>query len=521
LLAQVTPESPRPINAEPRALAELARAFDLQSVGQTSGVYVTGVTVNTYDVHDGDLFVGLAGANRHGAEFAEAARAKGAAAVLTDGEGAKLIGAIDVPIVVADDPRALLGEVSAWLYGTATDTPQLFAVTGTNGKTSTVHFLEAILRQMGLTTGLSSTAERHIGDLSVVSGLTTPEASELHALIARMKEAGVQAAALEVSAQALSRHRVDGAIFDVAGFTNLSHDHLDDYGDMQSYFDAKLPLFQPDRSRRGVVSLESPWAAQLRERAGVPVVTISSDKGQDADWHVEIDEEGPDGVAFTVTSPRGESIATSVPVIGKHMAANAGLAIAMIVEGGHDESTVAAAIGGDGGIDVYLPGRAERVSSERGPAVFVDFGHSPEAFAATLYAVRQVTEGNVIMVFGADGDRDATKRPSMSRAAVEGSDILVITDHHPRFEDPASIRAELMEAARAADPSHVTVEVADPKKAIREAVRLAKEGDSILWAGPGHQNYRDIEGVHVEYSARAEARAALREAGWAPEDPSD
>jgi UDP-N-acetylmuramoyl-L-alanyl-D-glutamate--2,6-diaminopimelate ligase len=147
--------------------------------------------------------------------------------------------------------------------------------------------------------------------------------------------------------------------------------------------------------------------------------------------------------------------------------------------------------------------------------VYVDFGHSPDAFENTLAAVRQFTTGRTIMVFGADGDRDATKRHEMARVAAQGSDILVITDHHPRFEDAASIRATLLEGAKLADDQPETYEVSPPEAAIRKAVSLAREGDSILWAGPGHQDYRDIRGERTPYSARDEARAALREAGWA------
>jgi UDP-N-acetylmuramoyl-L-alanyl-D-glutamate--2,6-diaminopimelate ligase len=196
------------------------------------------------------------------------------------------------------------------------------------------------------------------------------------------------------------------------------------------------------------------------------------------------------------------------------MAANAGLAVAMLVEAGFAFEDLRAALGGPQGIDVQLPGRTELVSGPGAPSIYVDFGHSPHAFRETLAAVRAVATGRVIMVFGADGDRDTTKRADMARAAVEGSDVLVITDHHPRFEDPDSIRATLMAAAKDAAPDHELYEVGDPKKAIRFAVSLAKPEDSILWAGPGHQNYRDIRGVRTPYSARHEARSALQEAGY-------
>jgi UDP-N-acetylmuramoyl-L-alanyl-D-glutamate--2,6-diaminopimelate ligase len=185
----------------------------------------------------------------------------------------------------------------------------------------------------------------------------------------------------------------------------------------------------------------------------------------------------------------------------------------MLVEGGYEFSRIATAIAN--GIEAYLPGRTERVSGESGPDVYVDFGHSPDAFFNTLAAVRKVTSGKVIMCFGADGDRDASKRPEMARVAAEGCDVLVITDHHPRFEDAQSIRRTLLEAAKQHRPDLEVYEVSPPEAAIRLAVSLVGPGDSILWAGPGHQDYRDIRGVRIPYSARAEARAALKEHGWA------
>ena len=194
------------------------------------------------------------------------------------------------------------------------------------------------------------------------------------------------------------------------------------------------------------------------------------------------------------------------------MAANAGLAVVMMIQAGYDFDRISRAV--KSGIDAYLPGRTELVSGQRGPSVYVDFGHSPDAFLNTLAAVRKVTAGRVLMLFGADGDRDATKRADMARIAAEGSDILVITDHHPRFEDPATIRKTLFDAAKLARPDMPLFEVSPPEAAIRKAVSLVGEGDSILWAGPGHQDYRDIRGVRTPYSARQEARDALKEAGW-------
>jgi UDP-N-acetylmuramoyl-L-alanyl-D-glutamate--2,6-diaminopimelate ligase len=510
----------RPEHPSPRSLAGFVQEFGVDYLGSVDGVEISGVTLSTGDLHPGDLFVGVKGAKGHGARYAAEAREGGAVAVLTDAEGAELAADAGLPILLVENPRLALGEIAAWVYRTREHPPLLFGTTGTNGKTSTSYLLEAVLRQLGLVTGLSSTAERHIGDLTIVSRLTTPEASEMHALLARMRESGVRAVAVEVSAQALTHHRVDGLQFDVAGFTNLSHDHLDDYADMEEYFQAKLPLFQPELAKRAVICLDTAYGARVVEEARIPVTTIatighaSPEDVADADWTVEILDATPVYTEFRVTGPEGRTLVTREPLIGWHMAANAALGIVMLVEAGFELEAIGAALDADGGIHAYLPGRTERVSGDRGPSVYVDFGHSPDAFENTLAAVRQFTTGRTIMVFGADGDRDASKRHAMGRVAAEGSDILIITDHHPRFENPESIRATLLEGAAQATHQPETFEVSPPEAAIVKAVSLAEEGDSILWAGPGHQDYRDIEGVRTPYSARDLARAALREAGW-------
>ncbi|GAA2853870.1 Mur ligase family protein [Microbacterium arabinogalactanolyticum] len=517
----------RPADPPRRALAELADRFATEVRGDLAGVQLSGITLATADLRAGEAFVAIQGVNRHGAEFAQTAADQGAVAVITDAAGADIAASAGLPIVIVDDPRGVLGELSAWVYGTGASDPLplLFGTTGTNGKTSVSHLLQGIFDQLGVVSGLSSTAERHIAGEVIVSRLTTPEASEMHALLALMRERNVEAVAVEVSAQALSRHRVDGIVFDVAGFTNLSHDHLDDYADMEEYFQAKLPLFTPERARRGVISLDSAYSPRVVEAASIPVVTVGTpsiaadpDAAAAADWVVTIDDERQAGTVFTLTGRDGRTLTTMVPVIGQHMAANAGLAIVMLLEAGYEWDRITAAFERDGQILAYLPGRTQFISGETGPAVYVDFGHSPDAFEKTLAAVRRVTPGKVLMLFGADGDRDATKRYDMARTAVEGSDILVVTDHHPRFEDPDSIRATLVAGARKARPDAEIHEFSPPEKAIVAAVGMVGEGDAILWAGPGHQDYRDIRGVRTPYSARELARRALIAAGWPAPD---
>lgn len=505
----------RPEHPAARPLATLIADFGLDVAGSADGVEVTGLALSTSTVRPGDLFVALPGARRHGAEFAERVRDAGAVAILTDATGAHLAADSGLPIVVVDNPREALGAISAWVYRTAEAAPLLLGITGTNGKTSVSYLLRGILRQLGLVTGLSTTAERIIGDVAVTSTLTTPEAPEIHGLLARMREAEVRAVVLEVSSHALTHRRIDGLVFDVSGFLNLSHDHLDDYVDMEQYFAAKLELFEPERSRHAVVSLDTEWGQRVVDSCRIPVATISSSPQVDADWRVAILDSRVEYTEFTLTGPQGQELTTRVPIIGAHMAANAGLAILMLVEAGFELEAIGQVLERDGGIDAYLPGRIERVSSGDGPAVYVDYGHSPDAFLSTLAAIRPFTTGRLIMVFGADGDRDPSKRTEMGRIGSEGSDVLVITDYNPRFEDAAAIRATLLAGAATAEHPAEVHEEPSQARAIRLAVSLAGEGDSILWAGPGHEDHIEVAGEQLPFSARQEARRALREAGWA------
>ncbi|MWV49681.1 UDP-N-acetylmuramyl-tripeptide synthetase [Rathayibacter sp. VKM Ac-2803] len=509
----------RPEHPVPRSLSQLVTEFSLGPVRGVEGVEVSGITLDSRHVESGDLYVGVVGRSAHGAAFAADAAASGAVAVLTDPAGAALAASSGLPVLVTPDPRAALGDVASWIHRTGEDVPTLFGVTGTNGKTSVVYLLDALLRRLGVVSGLSSTAERRIGDVAVVSSLTTPEASELHGLLARMRESAVRAVSIEVSAQALSRHRIDGLVFDVVGFTNLSHDHLDDYADMEHYFEAKADLFQPERARRGVVTVDSVWGRQLAERSRIPVTTLASSPvvgvapENDADWSMTVLRSTSELTTFRLEGPENRSVEVSVPLIGWYMAANAALAIVMLVESGFDLEAIAHVLA-ESRLDVYIPGRAERVSGERGPSVYVDYGHTPDAFTNALEALRDLTPGRLIMVFGADGDRDATKRADMGAIAARLSDIVVVTDFHPRWEDPAAIRAVLVQSAASAVPEREIHEIPDPRAAVRAAVALAREGDSILYAGPGHEDYQEIAGVHMPYSARDDVRQALREAGW-------
>jgi UDP-N-acetylmuramoyl-L-alanyl-D-glutamate--2,6-diaminopimelate ligase len=514
MIREQIPPTVRPSKVEPITLSSLQSAFDLELVSGSLNHSVTGISMNTADLRPGDLFIAMPGLKTHGAKYGLKAIELGAVAVVTDSQGLGELPSISVPVLKLEHPRLKLGALAAFVYGNQADVmPKLFGTTGTNGKTSTSYILEAMLRQLGEVTGLTSTAERHIAGEVIVSRLTTPESTEMQSLIALMREREVTSVAIEVSAQALSQHRVDGLLFDVVGFTNLSHDHLDDYADMNEYLQAKAELFTPARAHTGVVCLDSQYGEAFKQNSQIPVKTISSDVSKEPDYLLTVTEELPGVTKFKLDTPGGVQISTHVPILGAHMAANAGLAIAMLIEAGFEPGKISKAL--SSGVDCYLPGRTELVSPAGAPAVYVDFGHSPDAFLNTLAAVRKVTKGKVVMLFGADGDRDASKRPAMAENAVNGSDVLVITDHHPRFEDPTSIREVLEAAARLARPDAEIYNVSPPEAAIVTAVSLVQPGDAILWAGPGHQDYRDIRGVRTPYSARALARQALADAGWA------
>ena len=210
----------------------------------------------------------------------------------------------------------------------------------------------------------------------------------------------------------------------------------------------------------------------------------------------------------------GRTLTSFVPVIGPHMAANSGAAIVMLLEAGYAWERIVEALERDGGIKAHLPGRAEKIHGEGGPAVYVDFGHTPVGIEKTLEGLRRVTAGKLVVMMGADGSRDTTKRFAMGKAAADYGDIVIITDHNPRMEDPAIVRRMLLEGARSVKSEQEAYEISPPETAIVEAVKLIGPGDALMWFGPGHQDHRDVQGVRLFYSGRELARQALIDAGW-------
>lgn len=483
-------------------------------------VPLTGVTIDSRDVRPGDLYVGIPGSNHHGAEFLADALEHGAVAFVTDADGEKIARSLlperldSIPRAIVEHPRSRLGEISARVYQTNALDALTFGVTGTNGKTSLTYILAAYLEALGMTVGVSTTAERRIGETRLVSTLTSPEAPELHALLARMREHSVDAVGIEVSAQAVDRHRIDGVLFDVVAFTNFSQDHLDDFGTMERYFQAKSALFRQEHAKRGVAVVDTDWGRRIVAEATIPMTTIATEYGAQADWHLAVTRETLDVTSFVLSGPEGQQFRGAIPLLGRFMAANAAVALVMLHEAGVSAARIEELLADHPILDVSLPGRLERVSGETGPRFYVDYGHTPGAFAAMLESLEYLVTGNIIMLFGADGDRDSLKRAEMGAIAARGSDVLIICDYNPRFEDPSRIRQMLLDGARSSGGRALIFEIPDPAEAIRAAIQQAGANDVILYAGPGHEEFREVAGAHIPFSARDEVRGALREAGY-------
>ncbi|GGM39254.1 UDP-N-acetylmuramoyl-L-alanyl-D-glutamate--2,6-diaminopimelate ligase [Promicromonospora citrea] len=521
----------RPAATTARQVSELAVAFGLSiAPGQSADAAVTCVASDNRVVQDGDLFVALPGARAHGAQFAADAVRRGAAAILTDARGAELIGAgSTTPVVVADDPRAILGSVAAWVLGNPAEDLMTFGVTGTNGKTTTTYQLDHLLRALGWTGGLIGTVETRSGDRVIASTLTTPEAADLQALLAAMREDHVRTLAMEVSSHALAQHRVDGIVFGVAGFTNLTQDHLDFHGDFETYFATKAELFTPARARRGVVTVDDAWGERMAAEAQIPVATLTTLPGKDADWTVTDVEPSGTGSAFTLTHHDGRTLRTSTSLPGGYNVANAALAVAMVLEGGSDIRDVTDALAAADGLSATVPGRMEVLATA--PRVVVDFAHNTEALELALAALRPSTTGKLAVVFGATGDRDPGKRPFMGAAAVHGADVVYVTDDDPHDEDPAKVRTEVLAGTGVDTPGDGTPgsgtpgtvetaddgasrtvevhEVAPRADAIRAAILAARLDDTVLVAGRGHETIQEVAGVDHVLDDRVEARAAL------------
>lgn len=451
-------------------------------------VAVSGISLSTARIRPGDLYAALPGTRAHGADFAAEALAAGAVGVLTDAAGLERLPDGTAAIVVPE-PRRVLGVLAARIYGEPAAGLRVIGVTGTQGKTTTTRLLEQGLTASGVTSAVIGTVGTRIAGTAVKTSLTTPEAPDLHGLFAVMREEGVDTCAMEVSSHALVLGRVDGVVFDVATFLNLGRDHLDFHADLDDYFAAKASLFTPQRARVGLTNVDDEFGCRLLDVAGIPLSTYSS-QGQEADWRAVDVTLAATGSTFTVVGP-GVEVPTAVNVPGEFNVSNALAAIASAALAGLDPALVADGIERVGGV----PGRLEQVAEGQDYSVVVDYAHKPDALEAVLTTLRPLTTGRVIAVVGAGGDRDTLKRPVMGEIAARLADLVIVTDDNPRTEDPAAIRAAVLEGTRGG--SAAVLEIGDRRLAIREAVLRAEPGDVVLVAGKGHETGQEVHGeVH-------------------------
>ncbi|MEU5199547.1 UDP-N-acetylmuramoyl-L-alanyl-D-glutamate--2,6-diaminopimelate ligase [Streptomyces scabiei] len=500
------PGPPRPLQVSATSLADLAGRLGAEQPG--SAAEVTGITHDSRAVRPGDLYAALPGARLHGADFAAQAAGLGAVAVLTDPSGAERAAAAGLPVLVVDDPRARMGELAATIYGRPGRDLLQIGITGTSGKTTTAYLVEGGLRTVR-STGLIGTVEMRVGDERIKSERTTPEATDLQALFAVMRERGVDSVVMEVSSHALVLGRVDGCVFDVAVFNNLSPEHMEFHSGMEDYFQAKAQLFTPERSRLGVVNLDDDYGRRLVEEATVPVVTFSAEGHPDADWRAEDVRVGPLDSTFTVVGPKGERISARSPLPGSFNVANTLAAVAALAVAGIDPQTAADGVAAVPGV----PGRLERVDAGQPYLAVVDYAHKTDAVESVLKALRKVTEGRLHIVLGCGGDRDTTKRAPMGAAMARLSDTAVLTSDNPRSEDPLAILATMLEGA-ASVPAHERGEVLlfeDRAAAIAAAVARARPGDTVLVAGKGHEQGQDIAGVVRPFDDRQVLREAIQQ----------
>lgn len=489
-------------------LTRLAETIGAGLAAPSAGaVTVTGVTLRGQDARPGDLFAALPGSRAHGAKYAADAVARGAVAVLTDPAGLEALAADPpAPVLVHPDPRSVLGPLAAQVYGRPSDRLAVIGITGTSGKTTTAYLVEAGLRAADRRAGLIGTVGVRIDGTDVPSALTTPEAPAVQALLALMAERGVDTAVMEVSSHALSLGRVDGVDFAVAGFTNLSRDHLDFHPTMADYFEAKARLFAGESglaARRAVICIDDDAGRAMAARTDDPVTVSTTGP---ADWTVtDILVLGDGTQEFTVVDPAGVHHLVGIRLPGAYNIGNCLVALALL-----DAVGVAPEQAAPGLIRATVPGRLEPVEAGQDFLALVDYAHKPGALRAVLETLRaQRGAGRVAVVFGAGGNRDAGKRAPMGQVAAELADLVVVTDDNPRDEDPAVIRAAVLAGARAAGAAGEIVEVGDRRAAIEHAVRWARAGDVVLIAGKGHETGQTAAGVTVPFDDREQLSAAL------------
>jgi len=485
----------RPLTQNQRALSLVVSTIGATtetSVADLEKVAVTGVSSSSNEVEPGDLFCAFAGANVHGASFAQDAIKLGAVAILTDAEGAKLVKGL--PVLVVTNPRKSAAILSSWFYGEPMRDLFSIGITGTNGKTTVSTLCHQILQSAGQESGLIGTVETRIGNEVLSSTRTTPEAAELQSLVATMRERHCRNLVMEVSSHAIALERVRAGYFAAVGFTNLSQDHLDFHGSMEDYFAAKSKLFTYEYADQAFINVDDSYGQILAAKVELPVQTISR-FNENATWHYTRIEEGIQYSDISIRGVGGVLIDSRTTLRGGFNFDNLLMAVAICTESGIDPIDIATLI-------PYLVGpigRLEPVNLGQSFTALVDYAHSPDAVARVLSAAREMTDKRVIGVLGCGGERDSSKRTLMGQELSLRSDIAIFTSDNPRSEDPQVILEEMTSGLKISAPSAI---VKDRAEAIQLAINLAQPGDVVIVLGKGHERGQEIQGITHPFDDR-------------------
>ncbi|HEV7625719.1 MAG TPA: UDP-N-acetylmuramoyl-L-alanyl-D-glutamate--2,6-diaminopimelate ligase [Streptomyces sp.] len=515
----VTSGAPRPAHVRPVPLGDLARQLNTEAPAGTEDAAATGITHDSRAVRPGDVYAALPGARFHGADFASQAASLGAVAVLTDPAGTERSAGTGLPVLTVPDPRGRMGALAAAIYGEPGKDLLQIGITGTSGKTTTAYLVEGGLRKAaekaGELTGLIGTVESRIGDDRLKSERTTPEATDLQALFSVMRERGVTSVAMEVSSHALVLGRVDGSVFDVAVFNNLSPEHLDFHPDMEDYFRAKRQLFTRRRSRAGVVNIDDEYGQRLLAESEVPVTTFSAEGHPDADWRAQDVEVGPLGSTFTALGPKDEVVRAASPIAGPFNVANA-LAASLIAYGlDVPIDTIAAGLASFESSFEDNPGRLN-VHDAHGFRVILDYAHNPAGIAALgeLIGALRPSHGSVIGCVSIPGDRRDPDILAVGAQAAALFDHVVFREKPDgRGRKPGEVLALLRQGALDSGCDPARIETIPPEReAIAACLNRARPGDLVILLPT------DVEGAWAQVldfkpSAPPRASAEFRAVG--------
>ncbi len=457
-------------------LSELLKDIAVMESTANMEMEISGVSYDSRNTAEGDLFVAMTGYETDGHRFIPMAREKGAACVLC-----QVKPSAEMPYVLVEDSRAALAQLGINWYGDPAASMTMIGVTGTNGKTTTTYLLKDILeKKRGAKVGLIGTNQNMVGDTIIPTERTTPESFELQGLFRRMADAGCTHVVMEVSSHALYLKRVAGIRFAVGIFTNLTQDHLDFHKTMESYCDAKALLFR--QSDAGVYNCDDVWANRLIENAACPMTSIGEGKADIAAENIRLDAEG---IAFDAVTG-SERVSVSVGIPGGFMVYNTlgVMAAARAIGISLEESAEVLKT------TEHVKGRVEVVPTDTDYTILIDYAHTPDALENVLNAVRGFAKGRVIALFGCGGDRDKTKRPIMGAIAARLADFVVVTSDNPRTESPSAIIADVVDGMIGTETPYVVME--SRIEAIRIAMDHAEAGDVIVLAGKGHETYQVI-----------------------------